>query len=149
MVLSRRRILSLVGSSSALAAMLPLGAWVAPAQAESRGLSFTGAAWRRLEVLHQNSFAPQVGTRFLARSPSVRRTARLVLSDVIDHAEPGDTAGECFTLVFTAQAQRERLAEETHLLRHPTLGLFPLFLQPSDAGLAGTRYVALVNRRFS
>ena len=94
-------------------------------------------------------FTPHVGTRFTVRSPALGAVA-LTLEEASARApHPADRPGlrgDSFSLIFRA-AGGPALPDGIHLVQHPALGTFPLFVSPFGAARQEQGYQAVVDRR--
>jgi hypothetical protein len=96
-----------------------------------------------------DSFVPHVGTRFSVR-PDGAWPVRVTLVEAerlpSRSADRPGLAGDAFSLIF-ANDGAKAFDQGTHMLAHPGLGQFPLFLVPVGIGRRGQHYQAIYNRR--
>lgn len=120
----KRRDFLVSGAGAAALSIAPAAGAVA---ATSAGASAPKSAAR----LDKTTFRTLVGERFALRDGAPGAT--LVLAAV--HEQSPGTGGqlEQFSLVFEP-ADGRPLQTRTHLLSHPALGLFALYLECADAG---------------
>lgn len=85
-----------------------------------------------LEALTQASLAPHVGETFLVEATPQQRAA-LHLLQLHDLKTATSQGGECFSLLLRGTDQQP-LAQDTYIVRHAKLGVFPLFIVPVHSG---------------
>jgi hypothetical protein len=91
------------------------------------------------------TFAPHVGERFAAMTPS-GMSFELVLTsaEASRHGAPDGARRAPFSLLFHAEGEERALPQQTFALRHARLGAFELFLVPLGPDERGMRYEAVI-----
>ncbi|MGO9559127.1 MAG: DUF6916 family protein [Acidimicrobiales bacterium] len=136
--MSRRDVLKLGAAGVGAAATTVLfGEGVSGASVRSPRAS--AAAGRELRY---STFKPLVGETFTLHASGRTQQVQLVAVKSHPTARPG--RGECFSLLFTAP--RPVAESGNHVLAHPGLGRFSMFLSPVGLPSKGQRYEAVVNR---
>lgn len=99
------------------------------------------------DVLTEEAFARNVGTKFRVSSDD-GRAVELELAEVVGYASnPGDQSGlERFSAYFEGAADAA-VSQGTFTFEHERLGSFLLFITPIARNERGLRYEAVVNRR--
>ena len=141
-----RRIFYTAAPALAAGLLLPGSAVVLAQMVETKSLDSTNAG-----IYSWNTLYPFVGTTFYftredGQTVNLRLTRMDDLRFLPARVKAGQTGGECFALTLRGTL-REVLPQDNYLVRHGSLGEFPLFITALGPGSqGGFIYEAAINR---